>query len=70
MQPGSPIVLRTDALPVPMQREICWWLATCHASGERVIDTSDWKRWAAIALEVVAERPQVSSFADLTLASG
>lgn len=63
----STAVLRTSALPVPMQREICWWLAACHGSGERVIDTCDWRRWAATALEVAAERPQVLSFADLTL---
>ncbi len=63
----SPVVLRTDALPVPMRREICWWLATCHASGERVIDTTDWRRWTAVALEVAAERPQVRSFDDLPL---
>jgi len=63
----SPAVLRTGALPVPMQREICWWLATCHDSGERVIDTTDWRRWAATAVEVTAERPQVRSFADLPL---
>ncbi len=63
----SPAMLRTDELPVPMQREICWWLATCHASGERVIDMTDWRRWTATALEVAAERPQVRSLADLTL---
>ena len=52
---GSPAVLRTGALPVPMQREISWWLATCHDSGERVIDTTDWKRWVATAAEVTAD---------------
>jgi len=64
----SPALLRTDALPVPMQREICWWLSTCHDSGERVVDTTDWRRWTATAAEVTAEQPQVRSFADLTLA--
>jgi hypothetical protein len=34
-------VLPTDTLPLPMQREISWWCATCHADGERVVDTSD-----------------------------
>ena len=50
---GSHVVLRTDMLPVPMQREISWWMATCHATGERVIDTSDWKRWAGTAASIV-----------------
>jgi integrase len=63
----SPAVLRTDALPVPMQREVCWWLADCHASGERVIDTTDWRRWIATVLEVIAASPQARSFSDLSL---
>ena len=61
------MALRTDELPVPMQREISWWLATCHANGERVVNTYDWKRWVATAAEVTRSRPQVCSFADLTL---
>ncbi len=65
---GSHVVLRTDTLAVPMQREISWWMATCHANGERVINTSDWKRWAATAAEVVRRRPEVCSFADLSFA--
>ena len=65
---GSHVVLRTDTLAVPMQREISWWMATCHTTGERVIDTSDWKRWAATAAEVVRRRPEVCSFADLSFA--
>ena len=65
--PHSPSVLRTDGLPVPMQREICWWLAECRDSGERVIDTTDWRRWTATALDVIAGQPPVCSFADLTL---
>ncbi len=64
---GSQVVLRTSVLPVPMQREISWWIATCHANGERVVDTSDWKRWTATAAEVVRRQPHVSSFADLNL---
>ena len=64
----SPALLRTDALPVPMQREICWWLASCHGSGERVVDTTDWRRWTATVIEVTAEQPRVRSFADLSLA--
>jgi hypothetical protein len=63
----SPSVLRTDGLPAPMQREISWWLASCHESGERVIDTTDWRRWTATALEVTAADPQVRSFSGLTL---
>lgn len=65
---GRTLVLRTGALPVPMQREISWWVATCHADGERVINTCDWNRWVATALSVTGERPQVCSFADLSLA--
>ena len=65
--PSSVMVLRTDALPVPMQREVSWWLATCHANGERVVSTYDWKRWVATAAEVTGARPAVCSFADLTL---
>ena len=76
--PGDPVVsevcsassamaLRTGELPVPMQREISWWLATCHGNGERVVNTYDWKRWVATAAEVTRSRPQVRSFADLTL---
>jgi len=64
---SSVMVLRTDALPVPMQREVSWWLATCHANGERVVNTYDWKRWVATAAEVTGARPPVCSFADLTL---
>jgi integrase len=64
---GSTMALRTDELPVPMQREISWWLATCHANGERVVNTYDWKRWVATAAEVTRSRPQVCSFAGLTL---
>jgi hypothetical protein len=52
---------------LPMQREACWWLASCHESGERVIDTTDWRRWTATALDATAADPQVSSFADLSL---
>ena len=47
---GRTLVLRTGALPVPMQREISWWVATCHADGERVINTCDWNRWVATAV--------------------
>jgi integrase len=65
---GRTLVLRTGGLPVPMQREISWWVATCHADGERVINTCDWNRWVATAAEVTGERPRVCSFADLTLA--
>ncbi|MGH3404102.1 MAG: hypothetical protein ACRDRJ_16605 [Streptosporangiaceae bacterium] len=64
---SSVMVLRTDVLPVPMQREVSWWLATCHANGERVVNTYDWKRWVATAAEVTGARPPVCSFADLTL---
>ena len=32
---GSHVVLRTDTLAVPMQREISWWMATCHTTGTR-----------------------------------
>ena len=60
--------LHTGALPVPMRREIAWWVAACQASGERQIHASEWNRWAATAAEVTARRPQVSSFADLDLA--
>ena len=65
---GRTLVLRTDALPVPMQREISWWVATCHADGERVINTCDWNRWVNTAVLVTGEHPQVRSFADLPLA--
>jgi integrase len=59
--------LRTGALPVPMRREIAWWVATCQASGERQIHASEWNRWAATAADVVQRRPEVCSFADLDL---
>ena len=64
----SESVLRTGSLPVPMQREISWWLATCQDNGERVVNTNDWRRWAATAAEVAASDPAACSFADLTLA--
>src|SRR6266536_1761412 len=64
---SSVMVLRTEALPVPMQREVSWWLATCHANGERVVNTYDWKRWVATAAEVTRSGPPACSFADLTL---
>jgi integrase len=65
---SSRVVLRTGMLPVPMQREISWWVATCHANGERVVRTGDWNQWAAVAAGVVRHRPRVCSFADLALA--
>ena len=64
----SKTALRTGSLPVPMQRELSWWLATCQENGERVIDTDDWRRWVATAAEVAASRLAACSFADLTLA--
>ena len=57
----------TDRLPLPMQREISWWLATCERTGERQVHGSEWGRWAATALNVIGRRPGVCSFADLTL---
>jgi integrase len=66
---GSQITrLHTGMLPVPMRREISWWIARCHASGERLIHASEWNRWAATAAEVVARHSQVCSFVDLGLA--
>src|SRR5450755_2248852 len=65
---SSSAVLRTGMLPVPMQREISWWLATCHASGEHVIRTGEWNQWSAVAAGVVRHRPEVRSFADLPAA--
>ena len=59
--------LRTGMLPVPMRREISWWVAACHASGERQIHASEWNRWAATAADVTRRRPEVCSFADLDL---
>jgi integrase len=59
--------LCTGALPVPMRREIAWWVACCQASGERQIHASEWNRWAATAAGVVQRRPEVCSFADLPL---
>jgi len=64
----SVLVLRTDSLPVPMQREVSWWLATCRDGGERVVNTYDWRRWVATAAEVAASEPAACSFADLSLA--
>jgi hypothetical protein len=61
------VQLCTDGLPLPMQREISWWIAHCHASGERLIHTSEWNRWTATADDVVRRRPDVCSFADLSL---
>ncbi|MGO9081227.1 MAG: tyrosine-type recombinase/integrase [Streptosporangiaceae bacterium] len=59
--------LRTGSLPLPMRREISWWIATCYASGERLIHASERNRWVATAADVVTRRPEVCSFADLTL---
>jgi integrase len=64
----SESVLQTGSLPVPMQREVSWWVATCQDNGERVVNTNDWRRWAATAAEVAASRAEVRSFADLTMA--
>ena len=55
----SESVLRTGSLPVPMQREISWWLAICQDNGERVVNANDWRRWAATAAEVAASGPDV-----------
>ena len=63
----SESVLRTGSLPLPMQREVSWWLAACQDNGERVVNANDWRRWAVTAAEVAAFRPEVRSFADLTL---
>lgn len=57
----------TTRLPLPMQREISWWLQTCDRTGERVVHGSEWARWSATALSVIDRRPEVCSFADLTL---
>lgn len=62
------VVLRIDQLPVVMRREIGWWLATCARTGERQVHASEWNRWAATAADVIARRPEVASFADLTVA--
>lgn len=59
--------LRLGMLPVPMRREVSWWMAACQASGERQIHASEWNRWAATAAEVARRRPEVCSFADLPL---
>ncbi len=59
--------LRTGGLPVPMRREIAWWIAACQVSGERQIHASEWNRWAATAADMARRRPEVCSFADLTL---
>ena len=61
------VVLRLDRLPACMRREISWWLATCARTGERQVHASEWNRWAATALDVIARCPQVVSFADLTM---
>src|SRR5260370_852512 len=66
---GSRGTLRAGALPVPMRREIAWWMATCQACGERQIHASEWNRWVATGADVVARRPQVCSFADLDLSA-
>lgn len=64
----SESVLRTGSLPVPMQREVSWWLATCQDNGERVVNAYDWRQWVATAAGVAAARPEVRSFDDLTMA--
>ena len=61
-------MLRIERLPETMRREIGWWLATCARTGERQVHASEWNRWAATAADVMARRPDVSSFADLTIA--
>ena len=65
----SKTALRTGSLPVPMQRELSWWLATCQENGERVIDTDGWRRWGATRAEVAASGLPAGSLRDLTLAA-
>ena len=60
--------LHTGSLPDPMRREISWWVAACHATGERQVHASEWNRWVATAADVAGRRPVVCSFADLSLA--
>ena len=48
--------LRAGALPVPMRRELAWWMAACQASGERQVHASEWNRWAATAAAVAGRR--------------
>lgn len=57
----------TSGLPLPMQREISWWLATCDHTGERLVHGSEWSRWSTTARDVTGRRPVVCSFADLSL---
>jgi integrase len=68
LSPHSGVVLRTDALPPPMQREIGWWLARCQTGGERIAHSGEWNSWVRTALDVIGRTPSISSFADLGLA--
>ncbi len=61
------VVLHIEQLPVCMRREVGWWIATCARTGERQVHASEWNRWAATALDVIARCRQVVSFADLTM---
>jgi hypothetical protein len=56
----------TSRLPLPMQGELSWWLATCARTGERQVHGSQWARWVTTALTVMRRQPHVCSFADVS----
>jgi integrase len=62
----------TSSLPVPMQQELSWWVASCHASGQLRLDAARWRGWVGLASQVAAEGPPrhprgVTSFSQLSL---
>ena len=56
---AAPVVLRTDSLPVPMRREISWWLASSYRTGNVSSTAGAGGRWVATALPSIADRPEV-----------
>lgn len=48
-------ILDTSSLPLPMQHELSWWVATCHGSGHLRLVTERWCSWVRVAARVTAE---------------
>jgi len=58
--------LEVSGLPEPMRRELAWWVATCHGTGQRRLDLPGWRAWAQLA-GALAEARGLQSFSDLDL---
>jgi len=56
--PGA--TLDASCLPGPMRVELAWWIATCHARGDRRLRVDAWRAWIEVADRSSASRGAVS----------